>query len=83
VTGDHRHGVTQLGAAFAALHDPTVKPIDRQWWSTRPPERLAQSAALLSVHPGLPVPDADVIAFRLEIPGFSCCHGAATASGIS
>ncbi len=59
---------TQLGAAFAALDDPTVKVTDRRWWATQTPERLAQSAALLGVHPALPVPDADAIAFRLEVP---------------
>ncbi len=59
---------TQLGAAFAAIDDPTVKLTDRRWWATETPERLAQSAALLGVHPGLPVPDADAIAFRLEVP---------------
>jgi hypothetical protein len=59
---------TQLGAAIAAIDDPTVKLTDRRWWATQAPERLAQSAALLGVHPGLPVADADAIAFRLEIP---------------
>jgi len=44
-----------------------VKLTDRRWWATQTPERLAQSAALLGVHPGLPVPDADAIAFRLEL----------------
>ena len=58
---------TQLGAAFAAL-DPPVKLTDWRWWATQAPERLAQSATLLGVHPGLPVPDADAIAFRLELP---------------
>jgi hypothetical protein len=59
---------TQLGAAFAALEEPTVKLTDRRWWATQAPERLAHSAALLGVHPQLAVPDADAIAFRLEIP---------------
>ena len=59
---------TQLGAAFVALDDPTVKLTDRRWWATQMPERLDQSAALLGVHPGLPMPDADAIAFRLELP---------------
>jgi hypothetical protein len=59
---------TQLGAAFAAIDAPTVKLTDRRWWVTQTPERLAQSAALLGVHPGLAVPDADAIAFRLELP---------------
>lgn len=59
---------TQLGAAFAAIDDPTVKLTDQRWWATQTPERLAHSAALLGVHPGLPVPDADAIAFRLEVP---------------
>lgn len=59
---------TQLGAAFAASDDPTVKLTDQRWWATQPAERLAQSAALLGIHPGLSVPDADAIAFRLEIP---------------
>jgi hypothetical protein len=59
---------TQLGAAFAAVDDPTVKLTDRRWWATQTPERLARTAALLGVHPGLPVPDAEAIAFRLEVP---------------
>ena len=59
---------TQLGAAFAAIDAPTVKLTDQRWWATQTPERLAQSATLLGVHPGLSVPDADAIAFRLEIP---------------
>ena len=59
---------TQLGAAFAASDGPTVKLTDPRWWATQTPERLAQSAALLGVHPELPVADADAIAFRLEIP---------------
>ena len=70
-TGDRRSPAwraTQLGAAFAAVDAPTVKLTDRRWWATQTPERLAQSAALLGVHPELPVPDADAIAFRLEVP---------------
>ncbi len=70
-TGDRRSPAwraTQLGAAFAAIDDPTVKLTDRRWWATQTPERLARSAALLGVHPGLAVPDADAIAFRLELP---------------
>jgi hypothetical protein len=59
---------TQFGLAFAAIHDPMVKLTDPRWWVTETPERLAQSAALLGVHPALPVPVADAIAFRLEIP---------------
>jgi hypothetical protein len=59
---------TQFGAAFAAIDDPTVKLTDRRWWATQTPERLAQSAALLGAHPGLPAPDADAMAFRLELP---------------
>jgi hypothetical protein len=59
---------TQFGAAFAAIDDPTIKLTDRRWWATQTPERLTQSAALLGVHPELAVPDADAIAFRLEIP---------------
>jgi len=59
---------TQLGAAFAALDAPPVKLTDRRWWATQTPERLAHSASLLGVHPGLPVRDADAIAFRLELP---------------
>jgi hypothetical protein len=69
--GDRRSAAwraTQLGAAFAAIDDPTVKLTDRRWWATQTPERLVQSAALLGVHPGLPAPDADAIAFRLEVP---------------
>jgi hypothetical protein len=59
---------TQFGAAFAAADDPTVKLTDRRWWATQTAEQLARSAALLGIHPGLPVPDADAIAFRLEVP---------------
>jgi hypothetical protein len=59
---------TLLGAAFAAIADPMVKLTDQRWWATQTSERLAQSAALLGVHPGLSVPDADAIAFRLELP---------------
>jgi len=59
---------TRFGPAFAAIHDPTVKLTDPRWWVTETPERLAQSAALLGVHPALSVPMADEIAFRLEIP---------------
>lgn len=59
---------TVLGAAFAAIHDKTIKLTDLRWWATEPPERLAQCAALLGVHPGLPVQQADAVAFRLEIP---------------
>jgi hypothetical protein len=47
---------------------PTVKLTDQRWWATQTPERVAQSAELLGVHPRLPVPDADAIAFRLEVP---------------
>jgi len=68
--GDRRPAwrATQLGAAFAAIDAPTVKLTDQRWWATQTSERLAQSAALLGIHPGLSVPDADAIAFRLEIP---------------
>jgi hypothetical protein len=59
---------TLFAAAFAALHDPTVKLTDRRWWATETPERQTQSAALLGVHPDLSVQEADAIAFRLEIP---------------
>ena len=59
---------TQFGAAFATLDDPTIKLTDLRWWATQPPERLTESAALLGIHPELAVPDADAIAFRLEIP---------------
>ena len=59
---------TRFGPAFAAIADPTIKVTDPRWWATEPPERLAQSAALLGVHPALSVPVADEIAFRLEIP---------------
>ena len=77
---------TLFGAAFAAIDDPTVKLTDRRWWATQTPERLTQSAMLLGVHPELPVPDADAIAFRLEIPGlvlreaaddYACARGRA------
>lgn len=59
---------TRFGPAFAAIHDPTVKLTDPRWWATETEERLAPSAALLGVHPALSVPEADEIAFRLEIP---------------
>jgi len=59
---------TQFGPALAAIADPTVKLTDPRWWVTETPARLAQSAALLGVHPVLLVPVADEIAFRLEIP---------------
>jgi hypothetical protein len=59
---------TRFGPVFAAIDDQTVKLTDPRWWATEPPERLAQSAALLGVHPALSVKAADAIAFRLEIP---------------
>lgn len=58
----------RLGAAFAAIDDPTVKLTDRRWWATQTPERLGRSAALLGSHPGLSVPNAEAIAFRLDVP---------------
>lgn len=59
---------TLFGSAFAAIHESTVKLTDPRWWATEAPERLAQGAAILGVHPGLSVEAADAIAFRLEIP---------------
>jgi hypothetical protein len=59
---------TGFGPAFAAIHDPTVKLTDQRWWAAQTAERLTQSATLLGVHPALAAPDADAIAFRLEIP---------------
>ena len=59
---------TRLGAAFAAISAPTVKLTDRRWWATQIPERLGWSAALLGIHPGLAAPDAEAIAFRLDVP---------------
>ena len=59
---------TLFGSAFAALQESTVKRTDLRWWATEAPERLAQGAAILGVHPTLSVPAADAIAFRLEIP---------------
>jgi hypothetical protein len=59
---------TLFGSAFAAIHAPTIKLTDSRWWATVPPERLAQGAAILGVHPALSVRAADEIAFRLEIP---------------
>jgi hypothetical protein len=59
---------TQLGAAFAAIDAPTVKLTDRRWWAAQTPERLARTAALLSIHPGQSAPDAEAIAFRLDVP---------------
>jgi hypothetical protein len=61
-------GATLFGPAFAAIHESTVKLTDPRWWATEAPERLAQGAAILGVHPGLSVQAADAIAFRLEIP---------------
>lgn len=59
---------TLFGPAFAAIHEPTIKLTDPRWWATAAPERLAQGAAILGVHPALSVEAADAIAFRLEIP---------------
>lgn len=59
---------TLFGSAFAALHAPTIKLTDPRWWATEAPERLAQGATILGVHPALSVQVADAIAFRLEIP---------------
>ncbi len=59
---------TLFGSAFAAIHASTVKLTDPRWWATEAPERLAQGAAILGVHPALSVEAADAIAFRLEIP---------------
>jgi len=59
---------TLFGSAFAALHAPTIKLTDPRWWATEAPERLAQGAAILGVHPALSAQAADAIAFRLEIP---------------
>ena len=59
---------TLFGSAFAALHAPTIKLTDPRWWATEAPERLAQGATILGVHPALSVQAADAIAFRLEIP---------------
>lgn len=77
---------TLFGPAFAALHEATVKITDPRWWATEAPERLAQGATLLGVHPDLSVPTADAIAFRLEIPrlvlrqaadAYACARGRA------
>jgi hypothetical protein len=59
---------TLFESAFAAVEDKTVKLTDPRWWVTQAPERLAQGATLLGVHPDLSVEAADAIAFRLEIP---------------
>jgi hypothetical protein len=59
---------TLFGSAFAALHAPTIKLTDPRWWATEAPERLAQGATILGVHPALSAQAADAIAFRLEIP---------------
>ena len=70
VCGQHQPAwsTTLFGAAFAAVHEPTVKLTDPRWWATESPEQLAQGAAILGVHPELSVQTADAIAFRLEIP---------------
>jgi hypothetical protein len=59
---------TLFGSVFAAIHESTIKLTDPRWWATQAPERLAQGAAILGVHPELSVQAADAIAFRLEIP---------------
>jgi hypothetical protein len=59
---------TLFGSAFAAIYATAVKLTDSRWWATEAPERLAQGAAILGVHPALSVQAADAIAFRLEIP---------------
>jgi hypothetical protein len=59
---------TLFGSAFAAIHESTIKITDPRWWATEAPERLAQGAAILGVHPELSVQTADAIAFRLETP---------------
>lgn len=59
---------TLFGSAFAAIDESTIKLTDPRWWATEAPERLAQGAAILGVHPELSVQAADAIAFRLEIP---------------
>jgi hypothetical protein len=59
---------TQFESAFAAIHEQPVKVTDPRWWATEARDRLAHSATLLGVHPDLSAPDADAIAFRLEIP---------------
>jgi len=74
---------TQLGAAFAAIDDPTVKLTDQRWWATQSSERLAQSATLLGVHPQLAEPAANAIAFRLEIPRLVLRRAASTSIGTS
>jgi hypothetical protein len=67
---------TLFGSAFAAIHATTVKLTDPRWWATEAPERLAQGAAILGVHPELSVQTADAIAFRLEIPRLVLRHAA-------
>lgn len=68
---------TLFGPAFAAIHAPTVKLTDPRWWATEAPERLAQGAAILGVHPALSVQAADQIAFRLDIPRLTLRQAAA------
>jgi hypothetical protein len=77
---------TLFGPAFAALHEATVKVTDPRWWATEAPERLAQGATLLGIHPDLSVQTADAIAYRLEIPrlvlrqatdAYACARGRA------
>jgi hypothetical protein len=68
---DKRHvawHATLFGPAFTAITGETVKVTDPRWWATQTPERLAQGAVLLGIHPELSVQDADAIALRLEIP---------------
>lgn len=59
---------TLFESAFAAIDERSVKLTDPRWWATETPERLAQGATLLGIHPALSVQDADAIAFRLELP---------------
>jgi hypothetical protein len=77
---------TLFGPAFAALHEATVKVTDPRWWATQAPERLAQGATLLGIHPDLSAQTADAIAYRLEIPrlvlrqatdAYACARGRA------
>ncbi|MCY7302770.1 MAG: hypothetical protein LH654_06980 [Thermoleophilia bacterium] len=60
--------MTLFESAFAAIHEQTVKLTDPRWWATEAAEQLARGAAIVGVHPDLSVPEADAIAFRLEIP---------------
>jgi hypothetical protein len=67
--GDHRHGAPRSSERRSRRSTTRwSSSTDRRWLATQTPERLARSAALLGLHPGLTAPEAQAIAFRLELP---------------